>query len=768
MHWADDLADQILKSGKHKPYWVDDMKTPSGRVHIGSVRAVVTHELIYRVLKDRGVDVAFSYVLEDHDPMDGLPVYVDQKKFSMHLGKPLFQVPSPEKGYASFGERWGKEYEEIFNAMGVHPQVIWGSKLYLSGKMNDMVKLCLDEADKIRSMYKTLYGEKKPADWFPFFAVCEQCGKLSTTAVTAWDGDKITYECNVDGLEWTKGCGHKGKVSPFSTKNHYAGKLPWKVEWPCKWKVIGVTIEGAGKDHMSAGGSHDFGKLMCKNVIKYPVPFHFSHEFFLVGGHKMSSSRGLGSSAKEVAELIPPFLIRLMIARVKYNRAIDFDPGGMTIPDLFDAYDEAALSFWGKKDKKLARLFELSQVEGAPPSRHFLPRFRDVATFIQYPEIDIYNRFEDVKGKPLTDFERDVIEDRVKYAQLWLDGYAPTEAVFKPSEKIPDEALQLSHEQKAYLGHVVTLLGKEWKEPDDLQQALYNQAKEMGLSTQKAFAAIYLSLTGKDHGPRAAWFLLEHASKAVKRFKEIQKAKATTAKITYRYPTITDTSFLKMSDDIKQAYPSMKIAMAKFKAVDNATYPRTLTGFRDGFLKSIRSTTQAQINQSPKINAYRQAIRGSGIDWHSRRPTMEALLRRVAQGKEIVWINPLVDIGNIIAMKHFMSDGMFDLDKLSPPLTMKKSAGGEKILMIGDKEAITLKKGEICYFDQKGPFIVDLCWRDAQRTEGSATTKNVLFLSEAVYDITRTDLEEALADTIQMVETYTGGKLQEAGIITAS
>ena len=35
-----------------------------------------------------------------------------------------------------------------------------------------------------------------------------------------------------------------------------AGKLPWKLEWVAKWKVLPVTVEGAGKDHMGAGGSH--------------------------------------------------------------------------------------------------------------------------------------------------------------------------------------------------------------------------------------------------------------------------------------------------------------------------------------------------------------------------------------------------------------------------------------------------------------------------------------------------------------------------------
>ena len=520
MYWADEFADRIIKSKKFKPYWVDDMKTPSGRVHIGSVRAVLTHELVYRALRDRKADATFSYVFDDQDPMDSLPKYIDKQKYAQYMGMPLNKIPSPKPGFKSFAELWGKEYIDIFNNVGAKPKIIWGSKLYTSGKMNQSIKACLDNADKIRKIYWQLYGkDSKPKDWLPFSVICQKCGKISTTVATAWDGKDLTYECRVDAVEWAEGCGHQGKRSPFDGN----GKLPWKVEWACKWKVIGVTVEGAGKDHMTEGGSHDVAKLICKRIINYPVPFHFSHEFFLIGGRKMSSSKGIGSSAKEIAEILPPFLIRFMVARVKYNRAINFDPGGMTVPDLYDAYDEAAKAYWDKKDKRLARIFELSQVSGRPPQKHFLSRFRDIATIVQHPEMDLYKKFEAVKGSGLTTLEKDVLEDRVKYAQIWLDGYAPKEAIFTPSQDIPEEARDLSQEQKAYLVQVRKLLSEDWKEPEELQQALYDEAKEMKLKSKDAFSAIYLSLIGKNHGPKAAWFLLEHAKLAAKRFKEIQK-----------------------------------------------------------------------------------------------------------------------------------------------------------------------------------------------------------------------------------------------------
>lgn len=519
MYWADKFADQIIKSGKHKPYWVDDMKTPSGRVHIGSIRAVVSHYLVYKALIDRGEKATFSYVFEDHDPMDKLPHYVDEKEFGQHVGKPLFTVPSPESGYSSFGDRWGSEYKEIFNSIGVKPEIILGSELYLSGKMNNDIRIVLDKADIIRDIYKRMYGEAKPDNWYPFTPVCDKCGKLTTTT-TGWDGEEVTYKCTDGQTGQAIGCGHQGKKSPFSKDKYFAGKMPWKVEWPVKWKVIGVTVEGAGKDHMTDGGSHDFGKLVCKEVIDYEIPFHFMHEFFLVGGRKMSSSKGTGSSAKEVSQIIPPYLIRFMIVRVKYNRAINFDPQGDTIPDLFDAYDNAAEIYWSKSDEKIARIYELSQLTDKVKDKHFLPRFRDITRFLQDPKIDIQEEFKQIKGGKLTDYEQEILKERIKYAQIWIENYAPKEEVFTISKEIPKD-INLSKEQKEYLGKISTLLEKTWDSPQDFQQTLYQTSKDMNLAPKKAFSAIYLALIGKTHGPKAAWLLLENKDLAIERFNSI-------------------------------------------------------------------------------------------------------------------------------------------------------------------------------------------------------------------------------------------------------
>ena len=514
MYWVDELVKKI--PGKKLTHRVDDMKTVSGMPHVGSLRAIITHDILFKAMKTSGFKVDFTYVFNDMDPMDGLPVYLDQKKFQPHMGQPLYKIPSPVKGYASFGEYYATKYQQAFNSLGCRPKIIWSHQLYASGQMDRIVKTCLDKADKIRAIYRRVARQIKPTNWYPYQVICPHCGKVGTTIVTAWDGTHVTYQCQQNLVSWAQGCGHQGKIKPVGEN----GKLMWKVDWPAHWKALNVTVECAGKDHFSAGGSRDIGVHICRQVLNTKPPTGWLHEFFLVGGRKMSSSRGTGIGADQITTIIPPELVRFLIARTHIRRAVNFDTDALTIPDLYDSYDQAALGYWAGKDQKLVRIFELSQVK-APPSQHFLPRFRDVAQFIQHPEIDLYQKFTAVKGSDLTKFEKDVLEDRIKYAQIWLDSYAPKDAVFTISKQLSPQAQGLSAQQKQYLSQILKLLDQDWKEPEELQQALYDQAKAMDLAPKAAFAAIYLTLIAKDHGPRAAWLLLEHKNLAQKRFQQL-------------------------------------------------------------------------------------------------------------------------------------------------------------------------------------------------------------------------------------------------------
>lgn len=509
MYWADEIADKIKE--RNLPLeWVDDMKTPSGRVHVGSLLGVVVHGLVYQALKDKGVNARYSYVFENHDPMDALPSYLPKEKYEQYLGSPLFSIPSPVEGYANFAEYYAQEFKNTFNQLGFQPEIIWTKDLYNSGRMNESIRMVLDKADIVRGIYKDMYQKDLPSDWYAFQVYCEQCGKVSTTRVYNWDGEYVYYRCPVDAVNWTKGCGYEGKRSPFSNENEMAGKLPWKIEWPVKWKVIGVTVEGAGKDHMSKGGSHDFAKLVCERLIDYPVPYPIPYEFLLIGGRKMSSSKGVGFAAADMLEILPANLVRFLMVKKNLNEAMNFDPSEPeVIPRLFDEYQEYAQHYFENQKDDYARIFELSQI-GEVEKPPMGIRFSTLVQWVQTPNME-----QKIKEEGL--------EPWVPYAKVYLDRFAPESEKFMVQEEMPEKVKNLSSEQKAYLGKVAEIM-QEAMNVDELQVRIYELAKEMGLNGKAAFQAIYVSLLGKDHGPKAAPLIVSLGHEFVRmRFGEAAK-----------------------------------------------------------------------------------------------------------------------------------------------------------------------------------------------------------------------------------------------------
>ncbi|EKE12547.1 MAG: hypothetical protein ACD_13C00181G0001 [uncultured bacterium] len=524
MHWADKVAQDIIASGKYKPYWVDDMKTPSGFAHIGSMLGPMIHSVIFRALKDAGQDAKLTYVFNDFDPADEFPAIL-KETLQGHQGKALKMVPSPDPDFDNLADYLADDLKKSIEYLGFEAKYISSWDLYHQGKFDEVIKISLDNSKKIQNIYQKISGSaKKEAGWLPFQVICEKCGKLGTTKVTDWDGEKVSYKCEPDLVTWAKGCGHEGKVSPFGG----TGKLPWKVDWAAHWKVIGVTIEGAGKDHASAGGSYDIAMAICKEVFNYPMPYKLPYEFILIGGKKMSSSKGVGLKAHDLVKILPAEVARFLFVNADIKSQSNFDPiGTMAIPDLFDNYDRCWEAHDKGGDERLARTYMLSQISNIPDKEKgfFAPRFKEIANHLAQGlnESEILVKIEKTKNGKLDDSELSILGERIKYAKIWIANYAPDDYRFEITKEIPKVVKNLSAMQKKYLARIHEIYDKNnGDNPESLQNNIYLLSQEMGLSGKDAFAAIYMLILGKPNGPRAGVLLSNIGKdKVLKRLKEV-------------------------------------------------------------------------------------------------------------------------------------------------------------------------------------------------------------------------------------------------------
>ncbi|MGI8999380.1 MAG: lysine--tRNA ligase [Candidatus Limnocylindria bacterium] len=510
MFWADELA-----ASATGPQVINDSKTPSGTVHVGSLRGPVVVDTIARALRDAGVPVELRYGVDDLDPMDAQALLTPDA-IERSMGIPLFHVPDPAGDcHVSYARHFAGVFIDTFDGLGIRPDTYyWMSEIYGSGAMDRYIRTALDAAATIREIYVRVARVRHPDEWHPLMVICESCGRIGTTIVTGWDGELVRYECRPDLREWAKGCGNAGEVSPFGGR----AKMPYNVDWAAKWDLFRVTIEPAGKDLSTAGGSRDRSDAIAREVFGNEPPRNVPYEFLNIGGKKMSTSKGLGASATQIVDVIPPEQLRLLFLRPKPNTAIEFDPNGTdAIPRLFDECDRLAAATDGREVRgelpaDHARLYAFSLVEPdadvTVEAALYRPAFSHLALLAQIPGVDLVERVTVEKGAPLTDRERALLDERRTAARAWLDAYAPERARLAVQyDALPPGAADLDAAQRAYLAAIAPALETgEW-DGETAQAAIFATAKDLDLPAGRAFAALYLALLGRGSGPRAGWLL---------------------------------------------------------------------------------------------------------------------------------------------------------------------------------------------------------------------------------------------------------------------
>jgi lysyl-tRNA synthetase class 1 len=494
MFWCDKLTEALTG-----PQTINDSKTPSGRAHIGALRGPLIHDAIFRTLQGQGAPVRFLYGVDDYDPVDEIP-HGQDGHFEKYLGAPLCNTPPPPGSQATdMAEHFISEFFSVFAELGIRPEFYRMRDIYRSGKFNEAIDAILRQADVVRRIYKEVSGSERAGTWHPFQVICENCGRIGTTEVTAYDGREVTYACRPHLVKWAKGCGHEGKMSPFDGR----GKLPFKLEWTAKWRTFPVTIEGAGRDHSTKGGARDVAAACLREIFGQEPPLNCPYDFFLVGGAKMSSSKGIGVTSRDMADFLPPEVLRFLMIRTPPRQHVNFEATEVHILKAFHEFDRAKQRYFhdahSTPDER--RVYELSQV--APEAEYWTADFQLVAALIQMPHLDAVKELEKRKGAPFTELERKHLDLHIRAAKYWLDHYATEEERTRLQETLPVRAEELSVAQHGFLHLLAEQLRTVAWQDEALQIAVFNAARQTPIDQPSAFKAIYRVLLDRESGPKA-------------------------------------------------------------------------------------------------------------------------------------------------------------------------------------------------------------------------------------------------------------------------
>lgn len=481
VHWADVCAAEVNQDITHL---IATGITPSGPIHLGNMREVVTGDLVYKAMIKRGLKAELIYNADDFDPLRKVYPFLPES-YAQYIGLPICDIPCPCGKHKSYAEHFLEPFLKALEELDVKPTVLRSSELYRSGKFTEEIKNVLENAAAIKEILERVSKRKLPDNWVPFYPICKKCKKISNAEILEHNADKHTvrYRCE---------CGFEGDCDYSKGE----GKLVWRVDWPMRWANLSVTVEPFGKDHAAAGGSYDTGVEIVEKIFNAKPPHPVAYEWIsLKGRGAMASSTGVAITIDSMLEIVPPDVLRYLIVRSKPEKAITFDPG-MGLLTLIDEYAKVAES----ADSREYELSKISNVATGIPFRHLV-------TVVQIASdddavIEVLKRSGyDVKN-------REAVIKRAHRAKIWIDKYAPDMVKFTVQEKLPDAVFSFNEKERYALEILAAKMEGllEWN-AENLHNAVYKTGEEADINPKEIFTCIYKAILGQERGPRAGWFL---------------------------------------------------------------------------------------------------------------------------------------------------------------------------------------------------------------------------------------------------------------------
>jgi len=516
MHWADVLADELLK--EDKKHVLATGITPSGPIHIGNMREILTTDAVCRCLTDKGGNAELIYVADDYDPLRKVYPYLS-KSYEKYVGMPISDIPCPCGEHTSYADHYLISFLNSLKEIGVEPKIYRANKMYKNGDFNKAIQIAMDNTDKIKDIIQKISKRQPPKDWIPFNIRCEKCKKITTAKAVLYEYPIIEYKCE---------CGYEGEVD---IRKGGVGKLPWRVDWPARWKMLSVTFEPFGKDLGTVGGARDTGEKIVEEIYGYPAPKYTVYEFILLKGKgAMHSSKGTALSAEEMLNTTPPEVLRFLLMNNQPGKHLMFD-SGLGLLNLVDEYDKQERVYFKKEGptkgmKDLNKTYELSQPYDIPKIIPYQLPYRHLVTLIQIAE-----KWNEVKKillrtgqipKDLSKQDEEHLKQRAEHARYWLENFAPDMLKFEVKKKLPK--VDLAKEQKKFLLSLTEKLSSIDWEAENIHNIIYDSSEKEKIPIKIAFKTIYQIILGQEKGPRAGYFLSNLDKDFVlKRFKEAVK-----------------------------------------------------------------------------------------------------------------------------------------------------------------------------------------------------------------------------------------------------
>ncbi len=207
------------------------------------------------------------------------------------------------------------------------------------------------------------------------------------------------------------------------------------------------------------------------------------------------------------------------------------------------------------------------------------------------------------------------------------------------------------------------------------------------------------------------------------------------------------------------AFPTIECGLVQLTGAHNGPAPQELTAaYRSEQAAVAEMLTEQPIAELPSVRAWRRAFSAFGVKPTQHRVAVEALLRRLSKVGDIPSINTLVDIGNLVSIRHQMPVAVFDQRSVTGSTTVRHADGDERFTDLGSSDPVHPELGEVVFVDDAGLVSARRwCWRQSAQSATNADTVEALVTIEGHHESAPEDVAAALGDLLGLLAEHQPG-----------
>lgn len=213
--------------------------------------------------------------------------------------------------------------------------------------------------------------------------------------------------------------------------------------------------------------------------------------------------------------------------------------------------------------------------------------------------------------------------------------------------------------------------------------------------------------------------------------------------------------FYCVSEDLFEKLPSACFGVVAVRGVENrSARPEIAALLQEGIARQTAYFEGRTVKTDPHIEPYREAFRILQINPNKYLCSIEALLSRIAKKKGFPTINPIVDLGNAVSLRHFLPIGAHDLGTIAEGLEVRPAVPGDVFVPFGSTEAEAPDPGEIVYASEHQVRTRRWTWRQSEIGKITEETTSVLFPIDGFSDVNAGEVRQATADLAEALEQF--------------